>query len=134
MAKTTAKETAAEDAPQQEQARTTVYLGNRNGIEVLPDPDSDDGATVRRQIQGGSKKRCTTIVLAPGVTLMEAAVQITDPGRGVWQAHSDDDAPAWVAVDGPQAEALASLLSAHYGGIEVRDPDPDHAVSGDQEG
>jgi hypothetical protein len=134
MAKESTARSATADAPE-EQARTIVYLGNRNGIEVVPDPDADDDTTVvRRKIEGGSKKRCTTVVLAPGITLMEAAVQITDTARGVWQAHSDDQAPAWVAVDGPQADALAQLLAAHYGGIEVRDPEPDHAVTGDQEG
>lgn len=134
MAKEASKaRSATADAPE-EPGRTIVYLGNRNGIEVLPDPDKDDGTTIRKQIAEGPKKRCTTIVLAPGTSLMEAAVQITDPARGVWQAHSDDDAPAWVAVDGAHSPMLEQILSQHFGGIEIRDPEPDHAVSGDQEG
>lgn len=111
-------------------ARTIVYLGNRNGIEVLPDPDKSDGSTIRQKISKTAKKRCTTVVLAPGTTLLEAAVQITDPARGVWRSHSDDPAPAWVASTDP---ALAQLLAAQYG-CEVRDPEPDESLVGDQEG
>jgi hypothetical protein len=134
MAKDSPKARAATaDAPE-EQGRTIVYLGNRAGIEVLPDPNSDDGTTIRTPIQDGPTKRCTKVVIARGATLMEAAVHITDPARGVWQAHSDDPAPAWVSAEGPNAAALAQLLAAHYGGIEVRDPEPDNAVTGEQEG
>ncbi len=125
-----ADKNAAAGAKGGAQPRTIVYLGNRNGIEVLPDPDKDDGSTIRQKIAAGPKKRCTTIVLAPGITLLEAAVQITDTARGVWQAHSDDDKPAWVASTDP---ALAQLLAAQYG-CEVRDPEPDTSITGDQEG
>jgi hypothetical protein len=93
-----------------EQPRTVVYLGNRNTISVI------DGERVP-----AAGKRCTTIVLRPDATLLEAAQEITG-ANGVWQAHSDGT-PAWVAAEGPLGEALAQLLSAHYK-IEVREPDP----------
>lgn len=131
MAKATAE--AKEEAPAPRE-RTIIYLGNRNGIEVVPDPDKDDGTTIRKPIETGPKKRCTKIVLAPDATLIEAITSITDTARGVWQAHSDDPAPVWVAGSGPLAETLVPFLSAQYGGIEVRDPEPDLAAVGDQEG
>ncbi|MER5608346.1 hypothetical protein AB0F93_00120 [Micromonospora tulbaghiae] len=115
--------------------RTVVYLGNRNGVEVVEDPDADapaDGEAPKmiRQPIGGPKKKCTTVVLPPGTPLLEAATLITDPARGVWRSHSDDPAPAWVASTDPE---LARLLGAQYG-CEVRDPEPDTALTGDQEG
>ncbi len=115
--------------------RTVVWLGNRNAVEVVDDPDADPPAEgqeprkIRRKIAGAPKKNCTRVVVAEGATLMEAAVHITDPARGVWQAHSDAPAPAWVASTDP---ALAGLLASHWG-CELRDPDPDHA-SGDATG
>lgn len=102
-------------APAADGERTVVYLGNRDAIEVLTD---DDGTTERRALPEG--KRCTTIVLAPDLPLMDAAYDITHSSRGVWNAHSDADAPAWVASTDP---ALASLLASHWG-IELRDPEP----------
>jgi hypothetical protein len=112
-----AKETAEADD------LTVVRLGNRAAIEVLPDPD-DDTKKVRTKIRG-PKKNYTELVLPAHITLMEAAQQITDPNRGIWQAHSDDKAPAWVAGSGPLAAALTQLLGAHYG-VEVREFDPAH--------
>lgn len=105
--------------------RDTVYLGNHMAVEVLPDPDdaaaaNDEGraaATLRRAVPG---KQCTIIKLEPGLTLMQAAQIITHTSQGVWQAHSDADAPAWVASDWA---ALAGLLSLHWGGCEIREPD-----------
>lgn len=96
--------------------RTVVYLGNRDAIEVLTD---EDGTSERRSLPKG--KRCTTIVLAPDMKLMDAAYDITHPNRGVWNAHSDAEAPAWVASSNP---ALAQLLASHWG-IELRDPEPE---------
>lgn len=94
-----------------DEQRTVVYLGNRKSIAIQGDE--------RVPYPG---KRCTTVVLRPGLTLMEAAQDITGP-NGVWQAHSDADAPAWVAAEGPDAEGLAELLSKHYR-CELRDPEP----------
>jgi hypothetical protein len=102
------KQTAAEDA-----APVVVYLGNHQAIEAAA---SEDG-TVRIPLPG---KRCTTVSVAPGLTLMEAAHDITHPGQGVWQAHSDADAPAWVASTDP---ALGQLLAAHWN-CELREPQP----------
>jgi len=106
--------------------RTVVYLGNRDAIEILRDPD-DDTKVVRSKIDG-PKKNCTTIVLGTDgdgkpLTLMQAAQQITDSTSGIWQAHSDAAKPAWVAVSGPLAPELSQLLGAHWG-IEIREPEP----------
>lgn len=101
--------------------RTVVYLGNRDAVEVLTD---DDGNTERRALPKG--KRCTTVVLAPDLSLMQAAYDLTHPGRGVWQAHSNADAPAWVASTDP---ALARLLADHWR-CELRDPEPDNGTEG----
>jgi len=100
--------------------RTVVYLGNRKAVEVITEPGADQA--VRRPLPG---KLCTTIVLAPGLKLMEAANDITHH-RGVWTAHSDAEAPAWVASTDP---ALAQLLADHYG-CQLREPEPDHQASG----
>lgn len=111
--------------------RVVVYLGNRKAIEVVDDPDdttaADEGRApnkIRRAMPRG--KRCTTISLAPGLTLLEAVNDITHAQRGVWQAHSDAAAPAWVASTDP---ALAQFLAQHWG-CELREPDPDHASDG----
>jgi hypothetical protein len=98
----------AEDtvAPRQ----TVIYLGNRKAVQDVE----------RRPLPG---KRCTTIVLPEGITLMDAVRDITSP-QGVWAAHSDAAAPAWVAASGPMAEPITAMLAAQYPGIEIRDPDP----------
>ncbi len=57
----------------------------------------------------------------------EAVNDITHAQRGVWQAHSDAKAPAWVASTD---SALAEFLAKHWN-CELRQPDPDHAASGD---
>ncbi len=95
-------------------------------MEALEDRADGDAAgreeravnRIRTPLPG---KRCTTVTLAPGTRIMDAAYEITHVTRGVWQAHSDADAPAWVASTDP---ALAQLLAAHYG-CELRDPEPD---------
>jgi hypothetical protein len=109
-----------------------VYLGNRAAIEAVEDPDdveaaADEGRAVNRIRTPVKGKRCTTVVLAPGTKLMDAAYEITHATRGVWKAHSDADAPAWVASTDP---ALAQLLADHYG-AELRDPEPDHGTPAD---
>jgi hypothetical protein len=117
--------------------RVVVYLGNRAAIEAVEDPDDVEAAAaekravnrIRTPLKG---KRCTTVVLAPGTKLMDAAYQITHAERGVWASHSDADTPAWVASTDP---ALAKLLADHYG-VEVREPAPDDgnpAGAGDSE-
>jgi hypothetical protein len=111
MARSTTTEEQA--APQ----RTVVYLGNRKAIERIGEGDNVE----RRPLPG---KRCTRVVLPAGITLMDAVRDITAP-QGVWAAHSDAPAPAWVAADGPLAEAVTQILAAQYPGIEVRDPEPE---------
>lgn len=113
MAKATTEETPD---------RTVVYLGNRNTIQILEDPEhpGDPAKSTRSKVTTAPKKNITAINLAPGLSLLEAAVQITHTTQGVWQAHSDDDKPAWVASTDA---GLARVLSDHWGGIEVRDPD-----------
>jgi hypothetical protein len=106
--------------------RTVVYLGNRNAIESVEDPNDVEAAgqeerSVNRMRTPLPGKRCTTVILAPGTKIMDAAYEITHATRGVWQAHSDADAPAWVASTDP---ALAQLLAAHWG-CELREPEPE---------
>lgn len=115
---------AAEEAPDQ----TVVYLGNRNGIQIIEDPDhpGDPSKATREPIPNAPTKNLTGIVLAPGLSLLEAAVQITHQSQGVWQAHSDDDRPAWVASTDA---GLARVLSDHWGGIEIREPDHELATA-----
>jgi hypothetical protein len=90
---------------------TVVYLGNRKAVEMV------NGE--RNALTG---KRCTTVVIPAGTSLMEALQAITSP-QGVWAAHSDDVAPAWVASAGPLAGPIVQLLSAQYPGVEVREPE-----------
>lgn len=103
-----------------------VCLGNRAGIENIPDPDdseeqaADEGRArnkIRRPLPEG--KLCTTANLPEGTPLVEALTIIT-AGNGVWANHSDDPAPAWVASTSPR---LAEVLGEHYG-CEVRDYAP----------
>ncbi len=103
-----------------QEAQTVVYLGNRQAIEVIEIPDS--GISLRRPLRG---KLCTKIVFPSGMKLMDAARDVTHP-QGVWNAHSNAEAPAWVASTDP---TLAHLLASHWG-CEVRDPDPEHEASG----
>lgn len=91
---------------------TTVYLGNHNATAVIdgervPDPG----------------KHCTTVKVPAGTTLMEAIHDIAGP-NGLWKHMSHDDAPAWVAAQGPLAEPLTQLLAAHYR-CPIRRPEPD---------
>ncbi|MUN41419.1 hypothetical protein [Actinomadura litoris] len=99
--------------------QTTVYLGNRDAVEVTHD---DHGRETRTPLPGN---RCTTVQPPAGTSMAEIFATITAP-RGVWAYHSDS-APAWVASTDP---ALAQLLAAHYG-CEVRDPEPDQPAAAD---
>lgn len=108
-----ARAAATEDTAASRQ--TVVYLGNRKAVETVA-----DGALVERRALAG--KRCTTVVLPDDATLMDAVRDITSP-QGVWAAHSDAPAPAWVAASGPMAEAITAVLAAQYPGIEIRDPE-----------
>lgn len=124
------KSATADAPPRNDEERVIVYLGNRKAVEATEDPDDVEAAAreeravnrLRTELPG---KRCTTVILAPGTRIMDAAYEITHATRGVWQAHSDADAPAWVASTDP---ALAQLLASHYG-CELRDPEPDTGVA-----
>lgn len=98
----------AEAAP----TRTVVYLGNRKAVE-----------TVNGERTPLTGKRCTTVIFPADITLMDALQAVTSP-QGVWAAHSDDAAPAWVAAAGPLAEPITTMLAAQYPGIEIREPEP----------
>lgn len=102
---------------------TRVVLGNRHATD-----SADNGAT-RFALPRG--KRATVLDIDDDATSLSAAfAAITGPG-GVW-AHQTgtkgehDDAlvpndkavPAWVASD---SAPLATLLAAHWGGIEIRE-------------
>lgn len=103
-----------------------VVLGNRNAT------DSTDNGVTRFALPKG--KRATVIDIPEEATIYDALVAITAPD-GVWAAHTSvtdektgeltaldrngkPHRPAWVASDDP---ALASVLAAHFGGIEIRD-------------
>lgn len=107
----------------------TIYLGNRDAVELITD---DTGEQTRRPAPG---KRCSTFTTPPeGIGAAELIQTIAAPGQGMWAQMSNGD-PAWVAVDVPgdpsMAAALAQILSQHWGGIEIRDPDPDHQPTTD---
>jgi hypothetical protein len=114
-------------ANEQAEERTVVYLGNHDPIEVVPDPD-DPAVTIRRKTPG-AVKTYTRSVLPPGLGLLDAARDITNPAGGIWVSHSDATKPAWVAASGPLGAALAALLGAHWN-IEVRDVQLDHTPGG----
>jgi hypothetical protein len=114
MAKATAEDT--EDL-------TVVYLGNRDVVVIQEDPD-DPAVQTRVKPKDRPKKTVTIYTAHRSLSLMEIAVQLTDPTRGVWVNHSDAQAPAWIAVTGPFKDALAQILAAHWGGIEIRDAEP----------
>lgn len=121
-------------AAAEEDDRTVIYLGNRAAIETVEDPDApppQEGEApklIRRKIEGAPKKNCTIYHPPTDSTLMEMAVQVTDPTRGVWRNHSDAPSPAWVASNNA---VLAQLLGSHYG-CEVRDPEPTSAPDGSE--
>lgn len=98
-----------------------VVLGNRHAS------DSHDNGETRFALPRG--KRATVIDIPEELNLATALMAITRPG-GVWATNTAvtdeesgalverDVAPAWVASDDP---ALASVLAAHFGGVEIRD-------------
>ena len=106
--------------------RIVVWLGNRQAVDEITDPDDVAAAKaegraprkLRRPLPG---KRCTTVTCAADATGASAFIDIAGP-RGIWQAMSDAPAPAWVASTRP---GLADVLAAHWGGIEVREPQPE---------
>ncbi len=108
---------------------TVVYLGNRKAVEVIEDPDDVAVAAAagrapnrtRRPLRG---KVCTVVRIPAGTPFMETVTDIVS-ARGLWPAHSDADAPAWVASSDP---TLAQFLARHWG-CELRDPEPENAAT-----
>jgi hypothetical protein len=97
----------------------TVWLGNRSAVEVTY-PEDEDGtrlAPVRTVLPPA--KRCTTVEIPAGWSLMETMTTLLHPTGGTWVHHADEP-PAWVASTDP---ALASALAAHWG-CELREPEP----------
>lgn len=102
---------------------TRVVLGNRHAT------DSADNGETRFALPRG--KRATVIDIDDDAhNLAQAFAAITGPG-GVWshQTGTKDDGdaavvpndnavPAWVASD---SAPLATLLAAHWSGIEIRE-------------
>ena len=94
-----------------------VVLGNRKAI-VRSLVVNADGAEEEAVNDGPSGKQATDIVFPDDITLGEAFQTVTHP-QGVWAYHAaQGHKPAWVASDN---DGLATLLAAHFGGIEVRD-------------
>lgn len=90
-----------------------VVLGNRHAQQ-----STDNGQTFEPLPKG---KRATVIEIPEDTSIGDAFRAITDPG-GVWaaqvhQVKGETPPPAWVASDDP---ALATLIAAQYGGIEIR--------------
>lgn len=111
---------------------TVVYLGNRKAIELVDDPDDQTAAAAEDRPANKARSRlpgnlCTTVVLPAGLSLLEAAYDLTHATRGVWVSHSDAGSPAWVASTDP---ALAKLLADHWG-CDLRDPEPGAAEAGE---
>ena len=91
-----------------------VVLGNRHAHH-----STDNGQTFEPLPRD---KRATVIDIPDATPLADAFTAITATG-GVWAAHvhqvkGQTPPPAWVASDDP---ALATLIAAQYGGIEIRD-------------
>ncbi len=108
---------------------TVVYLGNRKAVEVIEDPD--DAATAAQEGRAPARSRrplrgklCTVVRIPAGTPFMETVTDIVS-ARGLWPAHSDAEAPAWVASSD---SVLAQFLARHWG-CELRDPDPDQATN-----
>lgn len=108
--------------------RRTVAVEGEDGIIEVPDgvikgPDgsewwparTDNDAHLHTRMSIPGKQR-TEIRPPEDLTYAELVHDLTHP-QGIWQAHSDDDRPAWVASTDP---ALAGLLGALFG-CEVRD-------------
>lgn len=101
-------------------SRTIVVLGNRHAS------DSHDNGETRHALPRGKR---ATVVILDDLNVAQAFTTITAAG-GVWATQTgtkdadgdlvpnDKAVPAWVASDDA---ALATVLAAHWGGIEIRE-------------
>ena len=88
---------------------SVVVLGNEAALQSF-----DNGATWV-EVDGPTS---TQADIPEDYTLSQAFTAITHP-QGVWAHHAvAGTTPTWVASD---SEALAALLSDHFGDIEIRD-------------
>lgn len=97
-----------------------LALGNRDAIEVTPATFHDDGTVNTPQSKKvlDADKRCCYVSFPPERTVSQAFIELTSVPNGIWAAHAAEGAqPAWIAGDN---EALVSLLSSDWSGIEVR--------------
>lgn len=102
-----------------------LALGNRNAAVAAA---GEDGSKSMRALEKG--KRVTMVEFPDEWALAQCFRALTD-GDGVINNHFSAGAkPAWVASDN---EALASLVSDNYGGVEIRElelPDDAPTTSG----
>jgi len=98
----------------------TIWLGNHAAVDHIPTGEVDDRGEhvkVRTPIEG---KRCTIVQPPDDISVAEIITTLTHPS-GVWAAHSNADAPAWVASTDPE---LTQVLASVWG-CEARDPEPE---------
>jgi hypothetical protein len=97
----------------QEVTVATIWLGNRDAIEIVQGEEGPE----RRTLPGN---RCTRVEPHPGLTIPELIRDLSHH-NGIWQAHSNADGPAWVASTDPD---VAAAIAAVYG-CPVRDAEPE---------
>lgn len=108
--------TSTADLDNGEPEHVAHVIKGPDGADWWPET-TDNGAYVydRVSIPG---KQCTEVRPPDGLTYAELIHDLSH-AQGIWQAHSDDPTPAWVASDDPK---LAELLGALWG-IPVREPE-----------
>lgn len=69
--------------------------------------------------QDEAEEYVTTVQVSPDSNLLQALSEITR----IWDAHSKDDAPDWMAHN-DEASALAILVADHYKITDIREMQP----------
>lgn len=96
----------------------TIWLGNHAAVEYVPTGEIDDRGEpvkVRTPVEG---KHYTIVQPPDDNSVAEIITDLTHP-NGVWAAHSDADAPAWVASTDPEL----TWVLAKLWGCEARVPE-----------
>lgn len=90
-----------------------VILGNPQPVHATERDENDqpNRVPVPSDAYEGDESQTVVGPFPEGTGLVEALTAVADPGRGVWDAHSDGP-PSWVASDVP---LLAEALAEHYG-------------------